>query len=383
MPSRIWIDLDNTPHAPFFKPIIEILEANGHIVILTARRMSQLISLADDYQLNYTPIGKHAGKSKLKKIAALFSRAFACYRFLGKPLPDIALSHGARSQILAANLLKVPTVEFIDYEHVATPPLCKPKWEVAPNCYPTNVSRVPHNRFRSYPGIKEDVYAAGFKPSGTALKELGISNEKIIVTIRPPATEAHYHNNEADQIFDALIKRILSDPTVHAIVIPRNETQRREIADRYLPEDGERKPEARGERAEARGQSSVLSTQNPQSAIHNPQFTMPRAAFSGLDLIWESDLVIGGGGTMTREAASLNTPSYSFFRGTPGAVDTQLVKEKRLTLIECPADIETKIAFQKKPPSTLPSRNADSLNAIIAHIESILEFEGRSLRTED
>ena len=28
----VWIDLDNTPHVPFFKPIIEELEKRGHEV---------------------------------------------------------------------------------------------------------------------------------------------------------------------------------------------------------------------------------------------------------------------------------------------------------------------------------------------------------------
>ena len=34
---KIWIDLDNTPHVPFFKPIIRELEQRGFSVVLTAR----------------------------------------------------------------------------------------------------------------------------------------------------------------------------------------------------------------------------------------------------------------------------------------------------------------------------------------------------------
>src|ERR1019366_7053802 len=34
---KIWIDLDNSPHVPFFAPIIEELERHGYSVLLTAR----------------------------------------------------------------------------------------------------------------------------------------------------------------------------------------------------------------------------------------------------------------------------------------------------------------------------------------------------------
>ena len=35
--KTIWIDLDNTPHIPFFRPIIRELEHRGYTVLLTAR----------------------------------------------------------------------------------------------------------------------------------------------------------------------------------------------------------------------------------------------------------------------------------------------------------------------------------------------------------
>ena len=371
--KKIWIDLDNTPHVPFFLPIIKALESRGHTILLTTRRITQLVELAGQQSLKHTTIGTHAGKSKFRKIQSLFSRAFDCYRFLGKPLPDLALSHGARSQILASNFLRIPTVEFIDYEHVATPPFCKPKWEIAPSCYPESVSRVPSNRFKQYPGIKEDVYAAGFNPTGMALEELGISSEKIIITLRPPATEAHYHNPEADEIFHTLLATIQSDPKLHAIILPRNEAQREEIAI-HLRTIADRSSLIAHPRTEGGEQRSEDKDQ---------QFSMPRKALNALNLIWESDLVIGGGGTMTREGAALSIPSYSFFRGALGAVDAQLVKENRLTLIESPSDIESKIDFKKKTQRELPSSKTNSLDTIVSHVEAILETEVRRLSTED
>src|SRR5437762_6009890 len=52
-PSRgvVWIDLDNSPHVPFFVPIIHQLEARGYSVLLTARDCFQVAELAKLHNL--------------------------------------------------------------------------------------------------------------------------------------------------------------------------------------------------------------------------------------------------------------------------------------------------------------------------------------------
>ena len=73
--GRIWIDLDNSPHVPFFRPIIERLRTKGFEVLLTARRCSQVCGLADKFKMEYSLIGRHHGKHKIVKLAGLFVRA--------------------------------------------------------------------------------------------------------------------------------------------------------------------------------------------------------------------------------------------------------------------------------------------------------------------
>ena len=43
--KKIWIDIDNSPHVPFFLPIIEELRKKGFEVDLTARDMYQVREL--------------------------------------------------------------------------------------------------------------------------------------------------------------------------------------------------------------------------------------------------------------------------------------------------------------------------------------------------
>src|ERR1700691_3615622 len=68
---KVWIDLENSPHVPFFGPIITELEARGCEVVLTARDCFQVCELADMAGLNYRKIGHHYGKNRIAKVVGL------------------------------------------------------------------------------------------------------------------------------------------------------------------------------------------------------------------------------------------------------------------------------------------------------------------------
>jgi len=107
---KIWIDLDNSPHVPFFAPIIEELENQGHTVLVTARDCFQVCDLADLLSVRYRRIGRHYGKNMFLKLAGLGIRALQVSATVFNEKPDLAVSHGSRSQLLAAKVLGVPAV---------------------------------------------------------------------------------------------------------------------------------------------------------------------------------------------------------------------------------------------------------------------------------
>ena len=101
---------------------------------------------------------------------------------------------------------------------------------------------------------------------------------------------------------------------------------------------------------------------------------IPEHAVNGLDLIWYSDFVVSGGGTMNREAASLGVPVYSIFRGKIGAVDHYLSQNGRLTLLESTEDVKTKLKMVRRNKSdNLKQHDRNALNTIVKHIINILE----------
>ncbi|MGB9836079.1 MAG: DUF354 domain-containing protein [Candidatus Saccharicenans sp.] len=338
--KTIWIDLDNTPHVPFFIPIKKELKKRNYRVLLTGRNAFQVKELAQKNKLLVRIIGRHYGRHKIKKLLGWLYRTWQLMPFILKHKPDLAVSHGSRSQLTAARLLGITTVLIMDYEHSRPAPFSRPDWVIVPEIL--NKASLPSPRVLTYHGLKEDVYVPSFTPDDQILKQFGLSADDILVTIRPPATEAHYHNPAGEKLFFAVVDWLLTFSQVKIVMLPRNKKQADEIRNRK------------------------------KSWFKKGQVIIPEQAIDGLDLIFFSDLVISGGGTMNREAASLGVPVYSIFRGPLGLIDKQLEKESRLVMIKSPEEF-SKIKIEKREktsPSDLKDRPA--LKQIVDHIEHII-----------
>ncbi|MEI8340149.1 MAG: DUF354 domain-containing protein [Verrucomicrobiota bacterium] len=343
---KIWVDLENTPHIPFFKPICRELERRGYKVIFTARDAFQTCDMASAYGIKFTKIGRHYGKKHLHKLWGLFFRSMQLRSFALREKPVLALNHGSRAQILVCNLFRIPTAMIMDYEHTQTLPMVRPKWEIVPDVLSENGlgCRV-KARILKYSGIKEDVYVPEFQPDPSIIRQLGLNGD-VIVTVRPPATEAHYHNPEAEILLDRLMELVCSEKEVKAVMLPRNAAQEKEI-----------------------------KTKHPEW-FKSSKTIIPNGVVNGLNLLWHSDLAVSGGGTMNREAAALGVPVYSIFRGTTGAVDRKLEQEGRLMMISSEEELKQKIKFvrrAKELPQIRPNRS--TLQEITDHIEYIIRKE--------
>src|SRR5882724_8389513 len=286
----IWIDLDNSPHVPFFRPIIQQLETRGYHVLVTARDCFQVCDLAEQLHLDCKSIGRHYGKHRMMKLLGLGIRALQLLPLARRARPVLAVSHGSRSQLVAAKLLGIPTLQVADYEFAKIWAVVRPSWAMTPSMIPNDAMKLDGDRILKYPGIKEDVYVPSFLPQDGIRQQLGITESEILVTM----------------------------PQVRIVVLPRTPKQGQEITVAW--------PELSSSR----------------------KLFIPERVVDGLNLIWHSDLVISGGGTMNREAAALGVPVYSIFRGTIGAVDQYLSRIGRLVLLESAADLTTKLSVRRR-----------------------------------
>jgi len=352
---KIWIDLENSPHVPFFLPIIREMEARGYKVVLTARDCFQTCELADLAGLKYRKIGHHYGKNPIAKLTGLAVRILQLASLILRERPQISVSHCSRSSIVLSALLGIPSINIIDYEFADQRftglfGSRRKKWVLTPAIVPsegfercgTLADHILH-----YPGIKEDVYVPFFQPDPSWASTLGITPEDIVVTIRPPATEAHYHNPESEELLMAVFDELESHPEVKTILLPRTPRQEAEIR--------QAKPQL----------------------FETGRMIVPEHALNGLDLIWRSDAVISGGGTMNREAAALGVPVYSLFRGALGAVDKHLAETGKLVLLGSEYDVRAKLSLarRERPVACRPAR-ARTLDAVVNHVLAVAGSQG-------
>jgi predicted glycosyltransferase len=155
-------------------------------------------------------------------------------------------------------------------------------------------------KVRRYPGLKEEYYLSGFEPDPSVLDDLGLEQDRVIVAVRPPPDVSLYHRH-GNPLFGDMLRRLGSDPAVHAVVLPRTAGQRTAIASLALP-----------------------------------SLVLPKQAIDAQSLVALADLVVSAGGTMNREAVALGVPAYTTFAGRLGAVDEALMSEERLGVLGSP-----------------------------------------------
>jgi predicted glycosyltransferase len=300
---RIWVDLTNSPHVLVMRPLIEAMRADGHEVEVTARDFAQTIQLLERFGMEHTQIGRHRGSKLRDKAMGLFDRSLALTRWARKRKFDVAMGHGSNDVSVAAKLLRVPSATAFDYEwakvqHSVNCRLCRAV--VVPKAIPEErlYRYGARGKVRPYEGLKEEYYLADFEPDDAVLQELGLDPTQPIVVVRTPPEVSLYHRFEND-LFRGVLERLRGQ---QAVVLPRTQTQREELA-------------------RAGG------------------FVVPERAIDAQSLIAFSDLMISAGGTMNREAVALGTPVYTTFEGRLGAVDELLLREGRMQRLSNPDEI--------------------------------------------
>jgi len=332
---RLWIDLANSPHVPFFKALAARFTAAGHELEVTAREFAETVPLAKAAGFDAHVVGAHGGRDVSAKAGNLVGRAWALASWARKRNFDLALSHNSYSQILAARALRLRTVTLMDYEHQPANHLAFrfASRIIVPASFPAE--RLRHygataGKVRRYHGTKEDVYLADFEADpgfAKELCELGVRPDNVLVLMRPPARDALYHRFE-NELFDQALALLSGKNDVQVVLLPRNEAQRAMY-----------------------------------SASASERLIVPAQPLDGANLIAASDLVISAGGTINREAAALGVPVASIYAGRWAAVDDELVREGRLQRISSADDIR-KLSVTKKG-SFKPRRAFEVIDEVV------------------
>jgi predicted glycosyltransferase len=335
---KIWFDADNGPHVLILKPLARELQRRGHEVVFTARDRTRTCELLDLYGLPYRKVGGVYGKGMWNKVRGTLGRAAHLAAVMRGQGCDVSFGHGSRALPPASRLLGVPTLTMYDYEWV-DPRLfntcCRaillPDAIDAGRCREAGVADAKVVRF---PGLKEELYLADapLDPQAVA-RDLELRLDAVKVLLRPPATDAHYHNPEAEAVLEAILERLAGRDDLDLVYLARSADQQAFLAGHDLA-----------------------------------RTIVPQRVYDGPSLVAAMDLVIGGGGTMTREAAVLGVPACSFFRGRLGRVDETLEQEGRLLMLRRPEEAATLPLIPRTEPAVAPD-NAPLVAWICDRIE--------------
>jgi len=334
---KVWIDLDNSPHVLFFKPIIDRLELEQIETLITVRSFSQTEELAARHGLHHSVVGRHRNPLHFAtRVAATFHRAGQLAYFVRQHKPDVAVSHGSRALVLAAWSLGIPSMTLYDYEFVSSRVFNRlSKRILAPAIIvPERLTEhgLDPGKFTPYPGLKEEAYIYDFQPDPAVLRELNLDPNRLIITVRPQANWAHYHDPKSEVLFRALIERLRKQRDAQVVIVPRTKAQCAELVAQY--------------------------------PFAEAPFRLLKHAVDGLSLMWFSDMVFSGGGTMVREAALLGVNVYSTFAGQVGAADQQLAAEGKLKLVHDPAEFDQMI-FSKRTAARCVRREGSETREFI------------------
>jgi predicted glycosyltransferase len=165
----------------------------------------------------------------------------------------------------------------------------------------------------------------------------------LLIVARTPPSRAAYHRF-GNPLFLEALKVLGSQPEVRLVVLVRHPEQRMPIADLGLP-----------------------------------NCELPEAAIDSRSLMYEADLVLGAGGTMTREAALLGIPTVSLFAGRPAGVDRWLEQRGALRRVTALDQLEEAVPRPRKPRTVEELR--ESARAVMkSFVEAVVQVSAPALQ---
>jgi predicted glycosyltransferase len=335
---RVWIDIENPPQVKYLLPFRAAFEAAGADVVVTARDYGFTYALLEEEGAEFTPVGEHYGKSKLRKVAGVLGRTRALAAALQAGERPSAMVSAGRASALAARRMGIPSFVLTDYEHVhlalfrVTGSFIVFPEVIGAAAFTRRGLR--EDRLIGYRGIKEDLTFANVDVAGMPAQRFpGLdATGATKVLFRPPAVESHYYREASGSLSSRVLEHLAAQDDVALVFSPRYPWQAEELR-----------------RFEWRNEPVVLERAVPF-----------------VSLLKGVDAVVSAGGTMLREAAYLGVPAFSIFQGEIGGVDRHLAELGSLRLVSDPSELR----FERRGREPLAESNPQLLAELV---ETILE----------
>jgi len=288
---KIWIDVLTPKQLLFSEPMIERLRKN-HNVLCTSRSYDEVSKLAKIRKIDLIYVGKHGGGKKYDKLEASINRIRKLSLLIDKFSPELAISFCSPEAARVSFGLGIRHIAFCDSPHAnavmkLTLPLIQKllvPWII------------PKKEFSKYGIDPKDIIPYKAIDASVTIKRdrnqtnpLPFKNNKKNILIRVEEEQAAY---------TAKSRKII--PIINEIV------------------------------KEFDGENIVILGRYAEQIINlkklfGKKANIMKMSFDGKQLLDNTDVFLGSGGTMTAESALLGVPTISY-NAVPNIVEKYLVK---------------------------------------------------------
>ncbi|MDW7986118.1 MAG: DUF354 domain-containing protein [Nitrososphaerota archaeon] len=310
MRMKVWLDILTPKQLFYFTSIAKILKKAGWEVFLSARRYDELDNLIREFFRDWEIeiVGRFGGYSLDEKLKASIERLGLLINSV--PLKEIELvaSSGSIEACRIAYGLQIPHILASDSPHSPVNPLTAPISKLVITPWIIDRSEwtkygVKSSKIKKYRVLDPCFWLKDFKPDKTILENLGVDSEYVL--IRLPESAASYLRID-DNEYVKMITRLLDVARRHEFKVL--------VMARY------------------REQIEVV-----ENILKNKNAILIDKPVIGSNIIYYSKVFVGGGGTMTQEAALLGRPCISIYPGQQPSIHNFL---SRIGLIRHCSKIE-------------------------------------------
>ena len=355
---KVWVDILTPKQVLFMGELGRRLEANAYTVLRTTRWYREVNELLELRGINATVVGKHGGASLKGKLIASSRRIVELASIVEKFKPDLSIAFASPEAARTSFGLSVPHYTINDSPHseavaLLTIPISKKLF--SPKIIPleawSKLGAGPE-KIIQYNALDPIVWLRDFHPDSRILDELGLDNTIPIVVLRAEETFASYLLGIAPEEGSVVI------PIINSLINSLREPTQIVFLPRYQE------------------QLKIVKKEFHELVI------VPEKVIDGPSLLYFSSVFIGGGGTMTAEAALMGIPTITCYPGESTFVDKYLVRNRLSYRLTDPEDVTKKTVqilenagvyrkkFQKIAKA-LTSGMEDPLEVIVETIEKV------------
>jgi len=354
MSKAIWIDILTPKQGNLFSVLSESLKKQGYKLVLTTRLYREVNQLLEAHGLKAATIGKHGGARIEEKLSASAERVAKLAKFIGRRKPDVALSFSSPEAARVAFGLGIPHLCISDSPHAeAVSKLAIPLSErlFTPAAIPKKEwlgYGISAAKIVQYDALDPIVWLRNFRPDRRILIQDGVKSRRKIVTVRLEESSAAYliaRNREKSLNTVGSIREMLRNKIeADMVALPRYDYQR-EILRREFKHD----------------------------------VVIPKTVVNGPNLLSFSSVFIGGGGTMTAEAAMLGIPSISCYPDKPTIIEEFLISSDLVVREINPIKIARR-AMNMLEDEAYRRRIRDKAESFVERMEDPIEVILRELK---